>query len=683
MLVRYSYLSSSLDRYDPTAAPEGYSHYLILLLSLIGGDTHSSTDRNRSLRSRVLQNMAVAGSQMHSEILNGLGKDDRQDDNNEHKKVHERESIIDSITLSERVKKGTIRKIKKDAKLWASIPAYNFSWSSNDRQAATENYKRTFLHPMTEKGDASAKISPSNDLTWFPRALVGSHHPALLDNLRLVLHSKASVATAMYAVINAALMNSPPPTSVINEEESTNPNIEKSQSETKSITEAPEESLMKATLQGSSEVSQALSKNPPRFLSIEDNFLFSAIDFLLLAVEDAKMIAVEEEEACLERRQGNITVIDSGSDSVLTLPELLTSIRERRGSFVDWGYFEKWHHRVSSSCTDSLFDLKQFLPLPEIEEYSLGEHHESPAVHNLAEKEITLIRFLLNNRLYQRFEKADQAAEDTKRADIDPFSTVFKIARPITLIMALNQLLKFLRFEFESEQTRKIKPWSKDDINQLIFKIQRILTILRNKPSEDDMDPEAAKKKTEEEAAAAAAEAKAVEDRAKRVAAKQKSLMEKMKKKQESACAAFSIDGEDRKSKKRIRDESDVVCSQTSLGASISEEPRKNMHVELMVKITDVECCFCRCSEETGYPLMWLAHAASSSSITNLRRDAVASCNSSQIYKEDTDKPSGDSGGLDTNAKDNNEPLKTSNPVRTNVSIMMCGHGCHLSCFAK
>eukprot|EP00742_Colponemidia_sp_Colp-10_P013608 GILJ01015383.1.p1 GENE.GILJ01015383.1~~GILJ01015383.1.p1 ORF type:complete len:1738 (+),score=295.56 GILJ01015383.1:452-5215(+) len=666
LLTRFSYIPQD-DRHELKMSPLGYPRFLDLILTLVGDDNQSSCNKQRANMNRILRFMAPQGPIVHSKLMESINRDAEDEDEEAESQENAKalQELIVTATTSEQQRKGTTRRLKNDPAMWAGISIYNSEWDINDRKSALDEYNILFKKGQSNNASAPNQQQQQPSTEEFPRAIVGKHHEALVDPIRSLLHSTPTVSTALYAVLNKAAEiqeqiaiaeriasgGAPPATDekepsvksrvegiaegINNDdaaessddyefeedeerpfeemeegeregEDDDNSTIEASDMGTPAASQPRSESKAKKSVSPSVTPSQATTATtsekapvlPPfKFVKVSDTYFLTAIDLLLLTMEDAVAIAKEEKK---QGGEGNVFVgsaIDGQEDNGVT----------------DFGYFESWHQRVITQNPynkgpHSQFNCDFYLPLPEMA-------GRSPFLHSLAKmnfkhaKLLTPKNIILTASTLQKINHHSKPLHVCQQQE-EPQTAAFKDGG-LSLESSLPVLVKYLSMELENQL--KIKTTiDKAVADVYLAKVRKLAMLIANEPkiaktadNDDDNANDAEAKANAER------DAKAAADRAARIKEKQQLLLDRMKKKQEKASAAHNIGEQQQPTATAISNET---------GKAATEAVLPNTHETLMMKATEVECCFCRLADDDGRELMWLAHAAASGNVAQLKK---------------------------------------------------------------
>lgn len=365
---------------------------------------------------------------------------------------------------------------------------------------------------------------------------------------------------------------------------------------------------------------------PLKFVKVTDTYFLAALDFLLLTMEDAAAIALEEKQ--YEAGNSREGVND---DSLL---------KDNNG-VVDFGYFESWHQRVNQnnpynkSATTPLttggesninetsthnFNCDFFLPLPEMA-------GRSPFLHSLAKVNFKHSKLLTPKNIIPTSSTLDKIARHKLPLHVlqqqsEPLTIRFR-DEGLSLISSLPLLVKYLSLELEN-QLRIKTSLDKAVAEVYLAKVRKLIALIANEPKIVKNEDSADAANDAEAKANAERDAKTVAERAARIKEKQQLLMARMKKKQEKASAAHNIveagaGGTAPLNAPRSGDDDVEKIGSGTVGSSPAIPAVPNTHETLMMKATEIECCFCRLADDGG-ELMWLAHAASSSNVSILKK---------------------------------------------------------------
>eukprot|EP00658_Telonema_sp_P-2_P067778 TRINITY_DN56714_c0_g1_i1.p1 TRINITY_DN56714_c0_g1~~TRINITY_DN56714_c0_g1_i1.p1 ORF type:complete len:431 (-),score=104.10 TRINITY_DN56714_c0_g1_i1:161-1453(-) len=327
------------------------------ILGLVGDAVQSCTDRKETLRLRILAIMAPMPPMLTSEILQALGKAEDEVSSERQGEALERENefeaILAEVSTSERSKKGTTRRIKKDKALWASIPPYSLRWDLNARHEAIESYTLSFPPPLnnTNSGSSSsAQQTPPYPYTVseFPCPAIGNHHVALEAPLRALLHSPMSVSTALFVVLQRALQcrYDVLPSDALESNWGNNGHREEVGFST-SIKQCKI-----ATTGHSPQIEGAIKHAPPAYLEVNEEDLLTAIDYLLLVLQDAKTIATthtKKTSSSIHHDEGGdeeVAGVVSGGEGLVVAEE------EDEGAsngVVNWGAYREYLRTIQST----------------------------------------------------------------------------------------------------------------------------------------------------------------------------------------------------------------------------------------------------------------------------------------------------------------------------------------------
>ena len=529
---------------------------------------------------------------------------------------------------------------------------------------------------------------------------------------------------------------------------------------------------------------------PIPFVRVNDTFLLTSIDLLLLSMEDSVAIANAEREAARREKEAKAACNNNKNDddansnasfggegsSAAAASASAAGISMNGANIggigdadadddgtVNFAFFEQWHRRTiaanpfngggeganngNPSLLRSAFNADFFLPLPELAGRAPHLHSlaKAPVVHS---KILTLetnvptgstVRKLSRNSNAGGNAISGAAASDLRSLQQQEEEQSVAFDGPRSLADVLPLLSRFFALELEASHPSHIKTTVDKAVAEVyLAKVKKLIALIANEPPKQKDDGADGSADDAEAKANAEREAKAAADRAARIKEKQQLLLARMKKKQDKVSAAHHIAADT-----TTAPSATTAASASDSAAADSSTVVPNMHETLVLKATEVECCFCRLPDDgsVGGELMWLCHAAASSNVSALRAhrgnadrfshtftdanpsqeevmalrsaadwakvsadaavdgapsEAVAeeaarlrslNCNSAFVpTKCCANNSNSNDNTIVTDANDadeKNKPPSEPRSDRLSVSVMTCGHAAHMKCVEK